>query len=76
VLCFLPPLYFLDFFNVWWGCCLLPLLGVLPKSNLSLVLSMWPCTLKLDHQKSKHTGLGQQNGFGGWPKHFSPVSGG
>jgi hypothetical protein len=25
---FLPPLYFLDFFNVWWGCCLPPLLGV------------------------------------------------
>jgi hypothetical protein len=24
---FLPPLYFLDFFNVWWGCCLLPFLG-------------------------------------------------
>ncbi len=28
VWCFLPPLYFLDFFNVWWGCCLLPLLEV------------------------------------------------
>jgi hypothetical protein len=25
----LPPLYFLDFFNVWWGCCLPPLLGFL-----------------------------------------------
>ncbi len=24
---FLPPLYFLNFFNEWWGCCLFPLLG-------------------------------------------------
>jgi hypothetical protein len=27
VWCFLPPLYFLNFSNVWWGCCLPPLLG-------------------------------------------------
>jgi hypothetical protein len=27
---FLPPLYSLHFFNVWWGCCLRPFLGVLP----------------------------------------------
>jgi hypothetical protein len=33
---FLPPLYFLNFFNAWWGCCLPPLLRVSsPKSLLS-----------------------------------------
>ncbi len=29
--CFLPPLYLLNFFNVWWGCCLPPILGVSSK---------------------------------------------
>jgi hypothetical protein len=25
---YLPPMYFLNYSNVWWGCCLLPLSGV------------------------------------------------
>jgi hypothetical protein len=29
------------------------------------VLSMKPCNSKLDKEKSKDAGLGQQNGFGG-----------
>ncbi len=28
-----------------------------------LVLSMWPCKLKLDREKSKHAGFALQNGF-------------
>jgi hypothetical protein len=28
------------------------------------VLSMWPCTLEFDEEKSKHAGLAQENGFG------------
>ncbi len=31
VWCFLPPLYFLNFFNEWWGCCLPPLVRFLWK---------------------------------------------
>ncbi len=41
--------------------CLLP--SDTPKSNLHLVLSMWPCTLKLDEEKSKYAGLAQETGF-------------
>jgi len=29
-----------------------------------LVLSMWPCKLTLDEEKSTHVGLARQNGFG------------
>ncbi len=29
----------------------------------SSVLSMWPCTLKSDEQKSKYAGLAQENSF-------------
>jgi hypothetical protein len=29
-----------------------------------LVLSMWPCKLHLDKEKSKHASLARQNGFG------------
>jgi hypothetical protein len=36
VWCFLPPLYFLDFFNVWWGCCLPPLLGVFSERGKNI----------------------------------------
>jgi hypothetical protein len=28
-----------------------------------VVLSMWPCNLTLDEEKSKHASLDQQNGF-------------
>jgi hypothetical protein len=28
------------------------------------VLSMWPCTLEFDEEKSKHAGLAHENGFG------------
>jgi hypothetical protein len=28
------------------------------------MLSMWPCKLKFYYEKSKHAGLGKQNGFG------------
>ncbi len=41
--------------------CLLP--SNTPKSNPHLVLSMWPCTLKLDEEKSKCAGLAQETGF-------------
>ncbi len=38
---FSPSLYFLDFFNVSWGCCLPPLLGILISGeNHSLSLSL------------------------------------
>ncbi len=38
---FLPPLYFLNFFNEWWGCCLPPLLRVF----LSLRINAKHCNL-------------------------------
>ncbi len=34
-----------------------------PLRTSPALLSMWPCTFKLDEQKSRHTGLAQQNGF-------------
>ena len=38
--CFLPPLYFLDFFNVWWGCCLPPFLGFLLCKQATSCISL------------------------------------
>jgi hypothetical protein len=37
---------------------------LLSLSTTLLVLSMWPCKLKLDEEKLKHARLAQQNGFG------------
>jgi hypothetical protein len=62
------PLYFLDFFNVWWGCCLPPLLGVslnsldlweLVSDNEKKFLPVAACILLQQHITTSLTTKGQ-----------------
>jgi hypothetical protein len=34
------------------------------RAGAQVPTSMWPCKRILEEEKSKHIGLGQQNGFG------------
>jgi hypothetical protein len=52
---------FLAFLCRWWSQIYLASHHV---RATPLVLSMWPCKLKLDEEKSKHASLAYQNGFG------------